>query len=408
MGNLRRTLRDLMPGAVRERYHRYALRRDFGIDRGSGVRRPTRIDDHRPAGLNIVGYWDSPSGVGESARSIERAAAAAGVPTARVDVPDRSRATASSREARYDVNLYHVNADGAAGAVEELGPALHGGRANVGYWYWETESFPEKWIDRFDYFDEIWVATEFCRAAIERVSPVPVALVPPAVGMESVPAARTSRGLPATGLFFLTIADVSSGIERKNPAATIRAFARAFGGSTEAFLLALCRNAERSPGLLEELRRAAEGARVIVLERTLPRPELDGLLSACDAYVSLHRAEGFGFPIAEAMSLGKPVVATDFSGNRDYLDQSTGYPVRWSPWSLPAAAGPYPEGTRWADPDEAHASELIRSIAADRKAAAARGEAAKERIRSLYAPEVSGCRLAERMKQLRSRLRSRA
>ena len=405
MGAVRRILRDLLPGPVRERYHRHALRRDFGIDRSRGTRRPTKLDAAFPPGLNIVGYWDSPSGVGESARALERAAVAAGIGVARIDVPPPSPGEGSATGARYDVNLYHVNADGAAGAVEELGPALHAGRANVGYWYWESDTFPPRWRDRFDYFDEIWVATEYARRAIERLSPVPVEVVPPSVEVESPPARRTAFGVPDTAPLFVTIADPSSGIERKNPAAAVRAFARAFPPSERAALVAVCRGAGRVAGLSEELRRAAAGSAVEVIDRTLRREELEGLLAACDAYVSLHRAEGFGLPIAEAMSLGKPVIATDYSGNRDYLDASTGYPVRWTPWALERAAGPYDAGTSWAEPDEAHAAEALRAIAADPAEAARRGEAGRRRIRELYAPEVSGRRIARQLERLRSRLK---
>jgi glycosyltransferase involved in cell wall biosynthesis len=405
MGSVRRLLRDLLPGPVRERYHRYALERDFGIDRRRGTRRTTVVDPALPQGLNVVGYWDSPSGIGESARALERAARATGVPVTRIEVPGASPGAAGG--ARFDVNLYHVNADGAAGAVEELGPAVHAGRANVGYWYWESETFPDRWRDRFDYFDEIWVATDFCRRAIERVSPVPVVVVPPSVLVESAPAPRIAFGVPEKAALVLTIADPSSGIDRKNPLAAARAFARAFSGSSDAaVLVAVCRGAGRVPGLVEELRVAAGGAAVEIIDRTLAREELEGLLAACDAYLSLHRAEGFGFPMAEAMSLGKPVVATDFSGNRDYLNASTGFPVHWSPWTLERAAGPYDAGTRWAEPDEAAAAEALRSVFTNPAGAARRAEAGRRRIRELYAPEVSGTRIASTLHSLRARLRS--
>ena len=172
-------LRGLLPTAIRERYHRLALRRDFGIDRRRGTRRPGVIDLGRAPGLNAIGYFASPSGLGQSVRSLADAAERAGIPVSRREAAGAEALTGG--EAVYDVNLYHVNADAAAATVEELGPRLHSGRANVAYWYWETERFPERWKDSFDYFDEIWVATEFCRRAIAAVSPIPVSVVPPAV-----------------------------------------------------------------------------------------------------------------------------------------------------------------------------------------------------------------------------------
>ena len=163
MPTLRQRLRDLLPDPVRESYHRYALWRDFGIDSKRGLRRPRPLDPLRPPGMNVIGYFESPSGVGQSARSLADAAEKVGIAVSRLDVEARTRHLA--REAPSDVNLYHVNADAAAAVVEELGPRLHSGRVNVAYWYWESEDFPARWKDRFHYFDEIWSASEFCRSS---------------------------------------------------------------------------------------------------------------------------------------------------------------------------------------------------------------------------------------------------
>jgi len=399
---LRQRLRDFLPDPVRERYHRYALRRDFGIDSKRGVRRPRPLDPRHPAGLNVIGYFESPSGVGQSARSLADAAERAGIAVARLDVADPANALA--RRALYDVNLYHVNADAAAAVVEELGPGLHSGRANVAYWYWESEDFPARWKDRFHYFDEVWAASEFCRSAFAGRSPVPVRLVPPAVSLSPPPGARGREGLSASDFLVLTVVDALSVPERKNPVAAVRAFARAFPAPSEALLRVQIRNVDRVAGLRQALVEAGRGARISITDATLPRDELESLIAACDAYVSLHRAEGFAFPIAEAMALGKPVVATGYSGNADYLDETTGYPVAWTYRALPAAIRDYDRGTRWAEPDEEDAARLLRDVFERRKEAARRGEAAARRIAELYGPELVGRRLSSRLEKLRRRL----
>ena len=404
MRKLRRRLRELLPGPLRERYHRFALRRDFGIDRAKGARPATRLDPALPPGLNVIGYFTSASGVGQSARSLAAAAELRGVPVARVEAS--AAADRRGSPAPHDINLFHVNADGAAGVVEELGPRQHAGRANVGFWYWEAESFPAKWADRFDYFDEIWVATDYCRSAIERVSPIPVEKVPPAVTMSPDAGVRRHAGLPA-GFLFGTVFDALSVPERKNPLGTIRAFCRAFGPSKEAALLVHCSNAEKVPGLMAQMREAGSQGRVAFSCETLGRPALEALLASCDAYVSLHRAEGFGFLIAEAMALGKPVVATDYSGSADFLDETTGFPVRWKPYELPRAVRDYARGTLWADPDEEHAAALLRRVVEDHAEAARRAEAARHRIAELYHPKVVGERVAIRLAALRARLRKK-
>lgn len=404
MRELRAALRNLLPTPLRERYHEHALRRDFGIDRRGGSRRSSMIDPIRAPGLNLIGYFDSPSGVGQSARSIADAAAGAGISIHRIE----ASAGRPKAAAPYDVNLFHVNADGAAATVEELGPDLHRGRANIGYWYWESEEFPKRWRNRFDYFDEIWVASDYCRRAIAAASPVPVVLLPPAVATTRREDAKRHVGVEDFGYLFLTMLDALSVPERKNPLGTVRAFARAFPGEGEASLLIVVCNSVREPGLVPSLREASRGSRVRIREEVLPRNEVEALLSACDAYVSLHRSEGFGLPIAEAMSAGKPVVATGYSGNADYFDEATGFPVAWSGFTLPRRIRDYDAGTLWAEPDEEHAIERLREVFANREEARRRGDAASRRIAERYSPGVIGGQIASRMAQLRERLKATA
>ncbi|MFN2386928.1 MAG: glycosyltransferase family 4 protein [Thermoanaerobaculia bacterium] len=390
-------LRDLMPGPVRERYHRYALRRDFGIgERDSGPERRAAGAGLAP-GLNVIGYFDSVSGVGQSARAMAAAAEAAGVPVLRIEAAAGGDRRVSSP---YDVNLYHVNADGAGSVVETLGPRLHAGRRNVAYWYWESDRFPARWADRFRYFDEIWVASEFCRRAIASVSPIPVHRIPPAVLASEAP--RDGAGRSGDAFRFLCVFDAFSVPERKNPIGTIRAFARAFPRSSGAALRVQAHNGRRVEGLLGEMRAAAEGANVVIEDRALTPPELGALFSSCDAYLSLHRCEGFGFPIAEAMALGKPVIATDYSGSTDFLDERTGFPVRWKPWTLAWPLKDYEVGTVWADPEEAHAVETMRLVSSQPAERTRRAEAGRRRILELYAPRASGGRIAARLEALRA------
>jgi len=400
--HLRRFLRDLLPAGLRETYHRYALQRDFGIEARTGERRRSSLDRSLPRGLNVIGYFDSPTGVGQSARSLARAAEVAGMPVSRIDAS--ALETAPPQEAVFAANLFHVNADGAASTVEMCGPALHRGHANVGYWYWETEDFPARWTDRFAYFDEIWVASEFCRRVIARVSPIPVVVVPPPVIIDRA-AADTSR---AGGPFrFLTVSDAQSGPERKNPLGTVRAFARAFPSEGDVRLTVKIGNAGDAPGLLDLLSRAAPEASVEIDGSRAARGDVERLLAGCDAYISLHRAEGFGFLIAEAMALGKPVIATDYSGSRDFVDEATGFPVPFETVTLERAVGPYEAGTRWAEPDEGKAAAAMRRVVEDLPEARRRAEVGRRRIASRYGVETAGRRVRERLETLTARLSAR-
>jgi glycosyltransferase involved in cell wall biosynthesis len=401
--NLRLWARSRMPPALRARYHRHALRRDFGIDEKTGTRSPNIVDTALPRGLNVIADFHSRSGVGESARSLAAAAERAGVPVARLDVMETAaRKTAGP----FDTNLYHVNADGAADVVEDLGPGVHRGRANVAYWYWECESFPERWKNRFSYFDEIWVASEFCRRSVASSATIPVAKISPSI---EVPAPkedpRRLAGLAPGDRLFLTLFDALSVPERKNPAGAIRAFRSAFDGRDGGALLRVhVSNAHAVPGLVEELSALGRGGRVEVRPGALPRSDVEASLAACEAYVSLHRAEGFGLPLAEAMSLGKAVIATDFSGSADFLDAGTGFPIPWREWILPETIRDYERGTRWAEPDHEAAVASLRAVIDSPEEARRRGEAGRTRIAGRYAPRAVGDRVRARLDEIHARL----
>ncbi|HVE66411.1 MAG TPA: hypothetical protein VNC59_07505, partial [Thermoanaerobaculia bacterium] len=275
--SVRRAARGILPESLRRSYHRYALRRDFGIDPESGRRAPSRLDRSLARGVNLVGWFSSPTGIGQSARALARAAERAGLPVSRIEAGELE--SGSRAGAPHALNLFHVNADGAASIVELCGPAVHRGHANVGYWYWETEGFPRRWRDRFAYFDEIWVASEFCRAAIAREAEIPVAVVPPPVivdaSLESPSAPR-----PASEPFrFLTVCDAESVVERKNPLGAVRAFARAFSGNPAVSLTVRIANAARAPDLPAQLEGAALGARVELDTRPLDRGGIERLLA---------------------------------------------------------------------------------------------------------------------------------
>jgi glycosyltransferase involved in cell wall biosynthesis len=188
----------------------------------------------------------------------------------------------------------------------------------------------------------------------------------------------------------------------------VRAFSRAFAGERSVFLTVKIANADAVPGIVRTLETAAAGARVEIDSSPAGRAEIEEMLADCDAYVSLHRSEGFGLPIAEAMALGKPVVATAYSGPSDFLDETTGFPVEWTPVVIDRALGPYPAGTRWAEPDEAHAARRLTEVLGDRAESARRGEAARHRIEARYGLAATGRRVADRLNRLLARLAARS
>ncbi|HEV2843341.1 MAG TPA: glycosyltransferase family 4 protein, partial [Thermoanaerobaculia bacterium] len=249
--------------------------------------------------------------------------------------------------------------------------------------------------EAFHHVDEVWAPTRFCQQAFQSISPVEVRRMPPCVvPTEAEPAGREELGIDPRAFLFFFAFDVLSVPERKNPAGLLRAFSRvARERGRPVHLLLKLNHAETQPAYVEELQRLATGLPVTLMTGTLPREGLNGLTAACDAYVSLHRSEGLGLPLIEAMYLGRPVIATGYGGVTDFLDDETGFVVRHSPTALDKPQGPYPVGAIWAEPDVEHAASLMRSLAENPESANPRIEAARQRIRELYAPEAAARRL---------------
>lgn len=396
----------LAPRSLIRVYHGWSVRLEF---------EPGRYPKEAlPPGLNVVGYLRSASGIGESARSFVRVAHEAGIPISLYNaagergdrLEDDSLGTLHQGNP-YDVNLFCVNSAEMKTLREYLGGRFFANRINIGYWYWEFPELPKSHRDRFHGLDEIWVASRFVRRAVERAVPrdgsVAVHVVPPRVATRRSPMGRSQLDLPRDAFLFLVLADAGSVLSRKNPEGAVESFLRAFGNSKEACLVVKINHPRADPEGVERLRAASRRGAIRILDRTSSREEIDGLLTNCDALVSLHRSEGLGLPCAEAMALGKPVIATDYSGSADFLGPGTGYPVPYRLVELPQAIGPYEKGAIWAEPDIDAASRAMRSVFEDREEARRRGAAAAEAIERCYGGAAVGRRMAERLSWLRDR-----
>lgn len=378
--------------------------------------RPRAGRGPRPTpGVNVVGFLGSEVGIGESARLVTAALGAAGVPfsATAVDRFAQSRPTSARVEGAtdgpFDTTVLCVNADltpAVAGVVGTLLARSH----RIGMWYWEVEDFPATQHGGFDVLDEVWVATEFVRRAVEPHSPVPVrTLLPPLPQRSAVPLPeRTTLGLPDRPYLLFSF-DFLSTAERKNPLGVLEAFVRAFRPDEGPLLVLKSINADRRPDRAEQLRLAAAGRPdVLLLERHLPVDARDALVAHCLAYVSLHRAEGLGLTMAEAMAWGRPVVATGYSGNLDFMTDENSLLVPWHEARIPDDAAPYPPGGRWAEPDLDAAAAALRLVWERPDEAAARGARAAHDIATLHSPAAAGARFAARLAELEPARRAAA
>ena len=377
-------------------------------------RSPTSASSARDtdASVRIVGFLGDGLGLGEAARSYARALQAVDVDVDTVSLPapmmsgggDRDRFW-SRREVMWAASDRPVPSTGVEIVCMNPPELVRAHRAGVvsaerghriGVWAWELDSLPSDWAEAFPLVDEVWAYSEYVAAVLRPAVPVPVTVMPLAVEAPE-PADTEPDGSPFTFLFAF---DLLSSVERKNPIGLIEAFRSAFEPGEGPRLLLKTTNGDNAPETLERVRVAALGCPDIeVVDEFLSAADRDALIGGCDCYVSLHRAEGFGLTIAEAMAAARPVIATGFSGNLDFMTDATGYLVSWEPAEVEEGSPIYPAGARWAEPDVDHAASLMRRVYADPVAARVRGRLARKAIAELASPEVVGRRMCRRIEE---------
>ncbi len=362
-------------------------------------------------GVNVAGYIQSEKGVGTAVRSSLYSLESAGIAHAMNSVWDPTSTNNDTQFTRfspgnpYPINLIHVNASQVPTFVRDKGVDYFRGHYNIGYWMWELSTFPPRWVSCFDPFDEVWVPSTFTLDAVSRVSPVPVVRIPLCVHFPDRDAARAQArdhfGLPATAFIYFFMFDFHSYMARKNPLGLIKAFTQAFSPGDDALLLIKCSHSRWSPRDWRVLTRHAERhARVRLLDAVMPADEVMSLLSAIDCYVSLHRCEGFGLTLAEAMAMGKPVIATGYSGNMDFMTSANGYLVKYALAEVGRDYGPYALGSVWADPDVGDAARLMRFVYEHPDHAARTGRIAEADIRRDFSAAAVGKSCMARLRRI--------
>lgn len=296
---------------------------------------------------------------------------------------NRQEAGFSDRSAAVDadINVVCVNADQFPEFARSMGPEFFRNRYTIGYWAWETSQFPADFGEAFDYVDEVWGLSSFTANAIAERSPVPVRAAPLPVATKE-PILPSTR-FPPDRIVFLFSFDFLSVMGRKNPEGLITAFARAFEPDEGPLLVIKTINGHLRPEGVRALELAV-GARddIMLMDGYLSESERDALLARADAYVSLHRAEGFGLTIAEAMERGIPTISTGYSGNLDFAVPHDPLMVPFELTKVGPGYEPYAASAEWAEPDLNVAASLMRSIV-ERPAEARRlGEAAQTYVRT--------------------------
>ena len=369
-----------------------------------------------PTGVNLVAYIRADMGLGTAARGMAAALEAAEIPFNVINLEygnegshtDRSWSHKEVARSDYDMTIVCVNPDNSFNLRTLVSPEILGDRYVIANWYWELPEMPDQWLAEFDYADEVWAASNFIREAIEKKSPAPVVRVPPVV--QTSRGRRLSRselGLPEKRFLFLAMLDMRSVPERKNPLGVVRAFKRAFSATDDdvGLVLKTLNNTDLTQpvmqGLQAEIDDLDQQHNVFVIDRLLTRDELTSLLDACDCFVSLHRSEGFGLPPAEAMSLGKPAIMTNWSGNIDYMTSDNCVAIDYQLVRLDCDYGPYKADQVWAEPDLEQAAHWMKKFVAEPELAKQIGLRGQQTIQSQFSPEAVGRIIRARLQEIR-------
>ena len=342
---------------------------EVNVTTEKSIAKSTKLNINKIA-INISGYFKGEFGIAEAGRSYATAIKDVGIPVVLNNIDNPTHRNEDKTFESFEefnpnpINLIVVNADQLDVFFKEVSPKYLENKYNIGVWFWESTDSPKEWNNSFKYYDEIWVASSFIANSIAKLSPIPVVKItcPIEIDESKFIRNRSKFKLKENDFVFLFIFDFLSVFERKNPLGVIEAFKNAFSEEENAVLVIKSINGSKSPSENKKLQQACQRKNIILFDEHMSRKEIYSLLASSDCYVSLHRSEGHGFTIAEAMYAKKPVIATSYGGNTDFMNVNNSFPVKYKMEKLDKDYGTYKKGNVWADPDTDHASSLMRYV----------------------------------------------
>ena len=384
--------------------------------------------DQGQPGVNLVGYATYALGIGEDLRTTYTALENAKVPVAVMDFApcddfsnrrDLTLHPVLQAQAPFSTTLVCLSPEEMLRLVDTpLGHQVLPGRYVIGYWPWELPHWPPTWLPALQHVDEVWVSSHHIAQALQPHTRHPVQVMPlcvespdcsitPLTKAERLQARQRFELNPTVTLFCFSF-DLNSGIERKNPWGCIRAFQRAFppalagGRQTDVGLVVKTHRPQHADRDWEALKAICQlDSRIHLIETTLERQELLQLYGCCDGFLSLHRAEGFGRGMAEALQLGLDVVATDWSGNADFCHGPLAHPVPATLIPVPPGAYPHWPDQNWADPDLDAAAQALQTIATRRQQQDEPETSVSDRYRTQFSAHTCGARYQQRLVDLK-------
>lgn len=368
------------------------------------------FDGTKAQGINLMGDIQAETGLGQSMRIIARTLKEGKIPflIRQMDAPgelkrqERTWDNEIESHNRYGINLLHINNIIWEKSYYRIHKKELSGRYNIAYWLWELEEFPMEWTLQIETVDEIWTPSEFVSESIRKRTKKPVKTMPYGIEIDTHDLLeRNYFGLPEDKFLFLVMYDFFSVSERKNPRGAIEAFKKAFTKTDSKIGLIIKANHAGNTEELDKLRREmADYQNVYFITDSLSRKEVESLIAAADVFVSLHRAEGFGLPLAEAMYLGTAVIATNWSAPTEFMNKDCSCLTDYELIELNEEMGPYHKGARWAEANIGQAAEYMKKLAFDRQYYNSKTKNGKSYIREYLSIDKMASKITERITEI--------
>lgn len=341
------------------------------IDQYQAVPISPSVFQSMPVGVNLIGDIRIEIGLGQSMRLIANALESSKYEFCIYDVHlsvdvrrnDYTWDHKISQKPIYGINLLHINPQEFGFSYLNLGKKTLQNRYNIGFWLWELEAVPEDAYQALRFVDEIWTPSEFTSNCFRKITDKPVHTIPYHVVAGAEPQYdRAHFGLPEDKFLYLLMFDFNSTMLRKNPEGAIAAFKQAFDKDVRDVGLVIKIN-NPTAECMEKLRALLDGyENVYFITQTLEKAEVNSLIGCVDVFTSLHRAEGFGLVMAEAMMLKTACIATNFSSNTEFMNSDTACMVSYSKTQIEEGEGSYPPGASWAEPNVEEAAMYMRKL----------------------------------------------
>lgn len=333
-------------------------------------------DKYKPA-IEVIGFFRSISGLGESARLCAQQLAADGFTVKCTSVESFFRKPCemewlwpeTDASEKIECRIYHLNPPMLPPVIFQMGLGNFRKTFNIGYWAWELEVIPPEWVRAIRYMNAIITPSTFTTDVIKRYARYPVLTAThPVTTIAPEQNTRQSLSIPENAFLISNIFSFGSAMERKNPLGLIAAFNAAFAQTEDAYLLLKANTGKDSTEKRELLAAIAQNPNIRLIDQHWSRNQVLGLIQSSDIYASLHRSEGFGLTIAEAMLLGTPAMVTAWSGNMDFCTHGNSFLIDYK--AIPVNSS-HPEfsglvNATWADADISQAAQILREIYRDR------------------------------------------